>query len=73
MQEKELNEKRKELNELRQEESKLESQISSGKSQLDALTNSLQSTKLQISQVNICTKLIVCFQIIKTVSIYYLF
>ncbi|GFY54699.1 epidermal growth factor receptor substrate 15-like 1 [Trichonephila inaurata madagascariensis] len=53
VQEKELNEKRKELNELRQEETKLESQISSGKIQLDALTSSLQSTILQISQMKI--------------------
>ncbi|GFS57212.1 epidermal growth factor receptor substrate 15-like 1 [Trichonephila clavipes] len=53
VQEKELNEKRKELNELRLEETKLESQISSGKIQLDALTSSLQSTILQISQMKI--------------------
>ncbi|GFT48667.1 hypothetical protein TNCV_4636441 [Trichonephila clavipes] len=53
VQEKELNEKRKELNELRLEGTKLESQISSGKIQLDALTSSLQSTILQISQMKI--------------------
>lgn len=52
IQEEELNVKRKELSEFRQEEIKLETQISAGKRQLDALTSSLQTTSLQISQVS---------------------